>query len=193
MKWFLSRRAPEIDRLLLVESGPRGLAEQVIPRLRGAFGADLTIDLLTCLPTDPQGLNGAAGRPGRVWRVIDCASGGDRRRLLGRIRRERYPAAAMLCAGDRIMFRWKAAGMLLFPSKILIVNENADFFWLDRGEWRTALRFALGRGGLLEESAVRTVARVAAFPFSFAYLLAYAGWVHLSRAARLALGLHRRS
>lgn len=194
MRWVLSRRVPPPTRILLVESGPRTIAEGVIPRLREVFGSEVPIDLLTCLPTDPGNLHPAAG-PGRgdVFRVIECPDQSSRWRLLRKIRARRHTIAAILCAGSPIMAPWKTAALVLFPAKFLIVNENSDFFWLDRGHWRAISQFLLHRTGLLEESAVRTVARLAAFPFTLAFLLAYAGGVHLVRLVRLALGLRRRS
>jgi hypothetical protein len=90
------------------------------------------------------------------------------------------------------MASWRMAALVLFRSKILIINENADFFWLDRGHWRNLSQFWLHRAGLLDESAVRTVSRILSFPFVFTYLLAYAGGVGLMRLGRMALGLQRR-
>ena len=56
MRWVLSRRIPPITKLLLVESGPRNIAEKAIIRFRELYGEELPIDLLTCLPSDPPGL-----------------------------------------------------------------------------------------------------------------------------------------
>jgi hypothetical protein len=192
MRWFLSRAVPEPTRVLVVESGPRAVAERLIPRLREVFGRDTTIDLLTCLPADPVSLraDSAAGSPQpgggpQVWRVTDCADQRSRWRLLREIRSRRHPIAAVLCADSALMASWRLAALFLLPSKFLIVNENADFFWLDRGHWRNLLQLWMHRSGVFEESAVRAAARLAAFPFTLAFLLAYAGYVHLVRRVRL--------
>jgi len=187
MRWVLTRRTPRVNRILLIESGPREVAEKLLPRLAGLFGPDVPVDLATCLPEGfpaPAKTNG-----GRVWRVASCRSHGERWRVLREIRAQRHAVAAVLCADTPIMASWRAAALLLLPSKFLIVNENADFFWLDRGSWRLLLKFLLIRKGLYEETAARTLARILAFPFTLAYLLAYAGWVHLRRAVRLLLRL----
>jgi hypothetical protein len=84
------------------------------------------------------------------------------------------------------MASWRTAALFLFPSKFLIVNENSDFFWLDRGHWRNLLQLWMHRSGIFEESAVRAAARVVAFPFGLVFLLGYAGYVHLARGLRLA-------
>ena len=68
---------------------------------------------------------------------------------------------------------------------MLIVNENGDYFWLDRGNWRIIRRFVLFRSGLSGAGAVRTLARLAAFPFTLTYLMLYTAWVHLRRKVRV--------
>ena len=189
MRWFLSRGVPPVTRVLLVESGPREVAERLIPRLREVFGAHTPIDLMTCLPEVPNSLPAAPDGLGpQVWRVSERHDRRARWGLLREIRARRYPVTAVLCANSPLMASWRTAALLLFSSKFLIVNENADFFWLDRGHWRNLLAMFMHRSGVLEESAVRAVARLVAFPFTLVFLLAYAGWVHVARTARLAFG-----
>jgi hypothetical protein len=188
MRWFLSRTVPVPTRVLVLESGPRAVAERLIPRLREVFGQQTPIDLLTCLPSDPVSLRPEPGpHEPQVWRVTDCVDRRSRRRLLREIRSRRYPVTAVLCANSPLMASWRTAALLLFPSKFLIVNENADFFWLDRGHWRNLLRLWMHHSGVFEESAVRAAARLAAFPFTLVFLLGYAGYVHLVRGVRLTL------
>jgi hypothetical protein len=78
----------------------------------------------------------------------------------------------------------------MLRAKFLIVNENADFFWLDRGNAGTTLQFLLTRMGLRDPFAARTLARLSVFPFTFAYLLLFAARVHIRRALRLARSGH---
>lgn len=186
MRYFLSRRAPEPTRILLVESGGRELSERAIVRLQEVFGSDTPVDVLHCRAAPPAGA-------ARSWRVIDYRDGSSRRRLLGELRSERHPAAAILASDDPTMGPWKWAALALLPAKFLVVNENADFFWLDRGNWSNLTALLRQRSGLGGESAVRTLARLAALPFAFAFLLGYAAWVHTVRGIRLALGLKHRT
>ena len=191
MRWVLSRRIPPITKLLLVESGPRAIAEKAIIRFRELYGEELPIDLLTCLPSDPPSLT-ANGVPSEVFRSIHCHDRGTRWRLLRRIRAKRYPVTAIICADSPLLGPWKMAALALFPSKFLIINENADFFWLDRAHRGDVKQFLLHRTGLLEGSSPQKVAAILLFPFAFAYFLAYALVVHAVRLARIGLGLHRR-
>jgi hypothetical protein len=189
MRWFLSRAVPDPTGVLVLESGPRAVVERLIPRLREVFGPQTPVDLMTCLPSDPTSLgSGMDDRRPQVWRVTDYPDRRSRWRLLREIRSRRYPITAVLCANSPLMASWRTAAVLLFPSKFLIVNENSDFFWLDRGHWRNLLRLWMHRSGIFEESAVRAAARLAAFPFTLLFLLAYAAWVHAVRGVRLALG-----
>ena len=85
------------------------------------------------------------------------------------------------------MTRWKWWLAAKLPAKILIINENADYFWLDTAQVSHLKRFALKRLGLSGEFAGRTMVRAAAFPAVVAYLLSYAAVVHVRRAWRMRL------
>ena len=69
-------------------------------------------------------------------------------------------------------------------AKIFVVNENADFFWLDWGHWKTITHFVSFRAGITGAAAVPTLARMLFFPVTFLYLLLFAGAVHLRRRIR---------
>lgn len=185
VRWILSRRVPPVTRILLIESGSRQLGELAIERLRAVFGPGVEVDALICRPESPAGA-------AEVWRTLDCASHGGRWGMLRTIRARRHPVAAILASGDPTMAPWKWAAMAALPSKVLIVNENADFFWLDRGHWRVLVQFLRHRSGLGGDSAVRAMARAASFPFALVYLLLYAAWVHTARGFRLLLRLGKR-
>ena len=186
MRWFLSLGTPSVSRLLLIESGPRSVTDKVLPRLRHSFGPAVTIDLLTCLPTDPAELSPRGAPPARVWRVTPCRDANSRWELLGRLRGERHPVAVVLCADSPVMLSWKFAALLLLPSKFIVVNENIDYFWLDRGHLSNLKNLLLERAGLQPDPAIRIAARALAFPFTLAYLLGYAAWVHARRAVNAA-------
>jgi hypothetical protein len=79
------------------------------------------------------------------------------------------------------MTKWKWAIVAHLPGKLFIINENGDYFWVDRGNWRTLKHFTLIRAGLSGADAVRTLAQLVVFPFTVVYLLAYAAWAHTKR------------
>ncbi len=182
--WF--RRVPlPIERMLVVESGSRRVLEGGIPRFRELFGTPARTDLLTCLPGVPKPLE---GRVDRVFPVTALRTRGERWRLLRELRRQDYSVVAIICSDEPVMTPWKAAVALAVPAKVVVFNENCDFFWIDWEHRRTLRRFVLFRLGLLEDGAVRKLVQLVTFPFILAYLLLYAAWVHLRRLGRLAFG-----
>lgn len=170
---FFRRTIPEPSRILLVESGSRHITEIIIPRIEAQFHAP--IDLLTCFPTAPAGtasvynVNSFPGRKGRTS-------------LARELRAKRYAIAGIICSNERILNKWKWALAALLPAKIVILNENGDWFWLDCGHWSHIRRFIKHRAGFADAGIVRALARIAIFPFTLSYLLLYAAAAHCRRA-----------
>src|SRR5262245_52795247 len=123
MRWFLTGRIPEPTRILLVESGSRLVLERAAAGMQRAF-PQARLGLCTCFPGLPT------PAPARVWRVTDARSVGAKLGMAWHMARSRPPVAALLFSGEPIMFNWKILLLFLLPSKIIIVNENGDFFWL---------------------------------------------------------------
>ena len=184
MRYFFRRKPPSFERMLMVESGSRPIVEAAIPRFRALYGDRIAIDLVTCLPGLPQDLDPATTR---VYRVTGCRTGADRRRLLAQLRAARYPILGILCSEEPVMTPWKIAAVALMPSKVVIVNENADFFWVDWWHRKTIRQFVLYRAGLADDAAVRKLAQIAIFPFILAFLVCHAAYIHLRRRLRLML------
>ena len=92
---------------------------------------------------------------------------------------------------EPIMTKWKWWAAVRLPVKVFVVNENCDWFWIDRAHWRTIVRFVSFRAGLAGGDAAGSIGRFLAFPFMLLYLLAFAAWVHLRRLVRI--GLRRES
>ena len=179
MRYFLSRRLPDAESILLVESGARGLIEQLLPKLRETWGEEVRIDLVTCYARIPQGFSEATTR---VYRVTSYRGREGRRKLYRELARNRYTHLGIVCSGEPIMSKWKWALAFRLRAKVFIVNENCDYFWLDRGHLSPMTELVLFRAGLAGTGAVRTVARVFSLPFTLVYLLLYATVVHARRA-----------
>lgn len=159
-----------------MESGSRRLIEHVLPGLRRSYG-EVPIDLVTCYSGAPEGISG-------VYRVTDYRGRPARRSLYRGLAAKRYSIMGMVCSAEPIMTKWKWALAARLPVKVFVINENGDYFWLDRGHWRAIRHFALFRAGLTGSGALRTMGRLLVFPFTLAYLLLYASTVHLRRAWR---------
>ena len=181
MRYFLSRRLPEATAILLVESGSRGLLEGLIPSLRETWGEDVPIDLVTCYPTLPRGFQ---AHNTRLYSVTEYRGRQGRGKLYRQLAANRYALLGIVCSDEPLMTKWKWSLALRVPAKIFVVNENGDYFWLDRGHLGPLREFMLYRSGLAGIGAVRMLARLVSFPFTLAYLLLYAAAVHARRALR---------
>lgn len=178
LRYLLTSRVPPVRRILLIESGPRHLLDHVVPQLREHLGGQMPIDLVTCYGGLPAGLNPDSTV---AYNVANYRGRAGRKRLYQELKQRPPSILVMICSGVPIMAKWKWVLAARLPGKILIVNENADWFWLDRANWRTAVHVLLFRAGLSGAGAVRALARLVLFPFTLAYLLLYAAMIHLRR------------
>ena len=179
-----------IDKMLVVESGSRLVLEGGLPRFRALFGDPQRVDLVTCLPGLPQTLDPSTTR---VISVTAVRAARDRWRLLLELRRQEYSVIGIICSDEPVMTLWKVAVALAVRGKVLVFNENSDFFWVDWRHRKTLRQFVLFRAGMLEDGAVRKLVQLATFPFLLVFLLLYAGWVHLIRWGRLLTVEHPKS
>ncbi|HTB11785.1 MAG TPA: hypothetical protein VK752_09445 [Bryobacteraceae bacterium] len=175
MRHFFRRDVPPLTRVLLVESGSRHLFDTLIPKLYQIFGDTIEIDLVTCFAGVPQGFRG------KVSRVTDYTEPATRAQFLKELKSRDYAAIGIICAAEPIMTKWKWWLAAKIPAKLFVVNENCDFFWADRGQWRVIIHFLFFRAGLTGAAAVPAIARLLFFPLTLSYLLLYAGVVHLRR------------
>lgn len=180
MRWFLRRRVPLIDRLLLVESGPRTDVQQLVPLLRESVCGNAPIDLFTCLPDAPAGL----GDDTRTWRSYEARNNAERWRMLLGLRRQRHAAAAILCGDSPLLATWKVALAALLPGKILLIDKVEGLVWLDRRHWRKALKLGISSSGLRNPEFIRKLSHAAFLPIALPVLLVFAGKVHLRRLIR---------
>lgn len=179
MKYFFRKRGPVLDRMVLVESGPREIFEKLLPLLYPHCPA---IDLVTCFGGAPSSFRADRGA---LFSVADYQGKEGRGRLYSELRSKGYAAIGIICADLPIMTKWKWALAGNVPAKLFVVNENGDFFWADYTNWRTIVHFVLFRAGLTGADAVPTLTRLALFPFTLTFLLGYAGVVHARRGLRL--------
>jgi len=135
-------------------------------------------DLVTCFAAPPEGFQG------RVFNVNDYRGRDARKRLYAELAARDYNACGIICSGEPLMTKWKWVLGAKLKSKIFIVNENCDYFCVDWGHTRMLLHVALFRLGLTGGAAIPTIARLLFFPFVLAYLISYAGIVHLRRKLR---------
>ena len=182
MRYFLSRRIPDPSAILLIESGSRGLVEGLIGHLRDNWGDEVPIDLVSCYPRLPRGFPENT----RLLCVTNYRGREGRRRMYRELLSRRYSLIGMICSGEPLLAKWKWLLALRLPAKVFIINENGDYFWVDRGHSAAIREFVYFRSGLAGAGAVRILARLFSFPFTLGYLLLYATVVHTRRALRRA-------
>ena len=180
MRYFLRRRVPPFTRVLLIESGSRYLFEDLLTGLYDLHPA-MRADLVTCYAGQPR--NFRADR-GEVYRVTDYPNRRARKTLYSTLAANHYTIVGIICSAEPIMTKWKWVLAARLPGKVFILNENTDYFWFDRGHLANIRHFILFRAGLTGAGAVRTLARLALFPFTLVYLILYAAHVHLRRKLR---------
>ena len=171
--------------VLLIESGSRSLIEGLVPHLRATWAHDVPIDLLTCYGGVPAGLGSeSAVHRTTVYRTTDYTTPEKRNELLRQLRARNYSMVGMICSAEPIMTKWKWMIALRLPVKVFIINENGDYFWVNREQSAAVREFCLVRMGLAGEGAIRTVGRLLIFPFSLLFLLLYAFVAHAGRIVR---------
>jgi hypothetical protein len=180
MRHFFTRSIPPFSRVLLIESGSRELFENLLPTLYRNY-PEMTCDMVTCYAGAPKSFRADQGA---VYRVSDYPAGDARQRFYKQLNANGYAVLGIICSAEPIMTKWKWMLAARLAGKVFVVNENGDYFWLDHGHLAAIRYFVLYRAGLTGSGAVRTLARVALFPFSLLYLILYAAAVHLRRSVR---------
>jgi hypothetical protein len=176
--FLLSRWTPEPERVLLVESGLRSAADLFLQDMY-QDGRLRRLDVLTCYGSAPPSFDPARGE------IFFTHQTQSRTELFRRLSGAGYSSTCLLCTGDDIMTKWKWAVALRVPAKVMIVNESADTFWLDRGHLRELKQMTHDRVGITRLMLVRLLWQIVAFPFVLLALLSFAAVAHTRRAWRL--------
>jgi len=170
---------PSFDRVLVIESGPREVTEQLLDHLY-SIQRSQTVDLLTCFEGAPRVFDSARGT---IFCTSDRAQPTSRRKLIRALSRAPYTSIAILCTGSSILAKWKWIIALRTSAKILIVNEHGGFFSLDWRRRHTA-KLLLSQRLRFPKIQIGLAAELLLVPFTIAYLLLYAGAVHGRRLLR---------
>ena len=179
MTGLLRRSRLPFGRVLLIESGSRHAADRFLQHLY-QFESCGQVDVLTCFSTPPETFQSSRGQ---VFFVTDPAITRDRQQFLRTIASTPYDIVAVLRTGSGILRKWTWAITLLTRAKILIVKENASFFFLDYG-YLQDIKVSVPRLRREQITRFRLAGEVFLMPFMILYLILYAGQVHLRRLFR---------
>jgi hypothetical protein len=177
---FISKWTPLFDRVLVVESGARSVTEHFLRELYARAELE-RLDVLTCYGGPPSNFDPGKGQ---IYETHRAQSAQARRKLLAGFRSTRYSAICILCTGVSVMTKWKWTTAAMVPAKVLLVNENSDTFWLDRGHLRYVKGMINERMRLNQISPLRLLQELCLFPFTLMILLAFAAKTHVRRILR---------
>ncbi len=181
MRGVFSRAHPSFDRLLVIESGPREITERILPY----FYDDQKcrqLDVLTCYTAGPANFD--PGR-GTLFFANSADIAHDRQRFIRTLIGTPYSVVAIICADSAVLSKWKWTVALFTKAKLLIINENAHFFFLDLSHHRVAEAMLARRMGIRNPTKfIVLCGELLIVPFTVAYLLLYAGAVHVRRLLR---------
>jgi hypothetical protein len=180
LRYFVRRRVPAFSRILLIESGSRHIFEDLLSGLYDVY-PDMRADLVTCYAGEPRNFRTDRGS---AYHVTDYPTRQERKKLYRILGDNHYTIVGIICSDEPIMTKWKWVLAARLPAKVFILNENVDYFWFDRGHLSNIRHFILFRAGLTGAGAVRTLTRLAVFPFTLLYLILFAATVHLRRRLR---------
>src|SRR5436309_274480 len=118
MRYFLSKRTPPFERVLLVESGSRQLFEDL---LRGLYDVhpNMRADLVTCYAGVPEYYRTERGT---VYRVTGYPGAKSRKVFYRELRENRYDVVLIICSAEPIMTKWKFMLAARLRAKLLILN-----------------------------------------------------------------------
>ena len=140
----------------MIESGPAPFSERFLEHLYQVGRPGMWI-LLSCYTDVPSGFDINRGRSFFTHQATTASARND---LFRDLAKRGYSAVCVLCTGDPIMTKWKWMAAARVPSKVLIVNENIDFYWLDIHHWRSAKAMLRHRMGLHGTGPFRIIADV---------------------------------
>lgn len=177
MRGLFTRRIPEIRRVLLVESGGRHILDKLLPHIYSLQQPLERVDVVTCYGTPPASFDGTRGETLQVTANRGAF-------IRGRVRAG-YDVVGIICSGEPIMTRWKWALAARVPAKLFIINENGDYFWFDRGNWRIIRHFIAVRSGLSGAELAPALGRMLLFPFTLLYLIVWFIAAHVRRRVHI--------
>ena len=176
MRGLLSVRHLSLDRVLLIESGPRELTEKALSTLYTR--APSRLDLLTCYDRPPKSFDPDRGT---VYSVHAAEAVAHRRRFAEKLARHPYTAVAVLAAGSPVLAKWKWLIVLRTRASVVVLDKNAEL-----------LPFSVARAKAVADIFVQSFSRAAVTgfqlllaPFAIAYLVLFTLAIHLRRWLRL--------
>ena len=181
LRFFLPFRYDSVRTVLLVQSGAAEQLPQIIRRLLDVFpGCSIEVVMREEDAVPSQQLGVAR---------VEIARYEDRFRLVSRLRSRPVDLVVMQLSqwGNREL---RLLPFLLRTRAIIAFNDHLDFFEINLFRMSALAMHLSGQGGGIVSSAAAllrwAVVETVLLPFSVAYLVLHAGWIHLRGALRRA-------
>jgi hypothetical protein len=178
-----------LERVLLIESGPRSLGEKALNALYEQGVRRL--DILTCYEGIPEGFD---PQRGEVISVHGPEARAGRFAFIQTLCARPYSSVAILAVGSRVLRPWKWAVVFRSLSRLLLVDEQMKVFPVAPATTRQMcalmarrLTPARHRNWGLPEAMLTRACELLLTPFEMVYLVLYTAKVHTARRLRLAL------
>jgi hypothetical protein len=177
---FLRRlRYEGVKDVALVQTGSADLVARVAGRIRRIFpGCVVHVVLRSDAGVDREALAGA---------FVEVARPGERRELLGRLRRKTFDVVVVELT-EEPLGELASVALCLRGRSLVAFNQNLDHFPLNVYRLTTIAQHfgTAGSGGAqgLLSFVLRSLARLAAGVLAAGYLVGVAAWIHLRGAVR---------
>ncbi len=187
-KRFLRRAQPSFDSILVVESGPRKVTEQLLPFLYNVKQA-VHVDLLTCYSTPPDAFDFDRGV---VYSVHDREARENRGAFIAQLASGPYTVLGLLCTGSPILEKWKWVLAFRSPARLIAISDGTNYFGLEIWNHRSIRLMLFKRLNPFADYTRESLASLIVFglsglflaPFTVAYLALYTAALHLRRWMR---------
>ncbi len=188
MHRLLARAQPSFHAILLIESGPRKVTEQILRYLYTEKCA-AQIDVLTCFEGPPENFDTARGT---LYSVNEPEVRAQRRAFISKLARKPYTIVALLCTGSPILQRWKWILAIRSGARLIVVNEEARYFGLEVWNHRSIRLMLYKRLNPFEDHTRESLAAILftflmsilVAPFTITYLLFYTSALNLRALLR---------
>lgn len=182
---------PHLQKVLLIESGPRETGEKAVSELY-RLGVE-QLDVLTCYAGPPEAFDATRGES---LSIHSDEAHGNRGLFISNLCARPYTSVVVMWVGSGVLRKWAVVIGGRTLRRLSIMDCDIELVPVRASAWRPLLLAAgkainpLSNVDLqwgLSDSLLSRAVEVLLAPFQFGFLLAFTAWVHIRRFLRLSL------